>query len=291
MNLLGWLLVFLLAAFSGIRCQAHERASLFIVELGIELKLIAHAGIYMQTTEVTNAQYLTYLLATGQFRSDEKLVDFRKNNNSKPPASERMILLNNPELRWIDGKFPEGFAKHPVVLVTQEDATGFCKWLTNLENTRADYRLPTIKEWRAATYGPDEIRRNSPWGNENDPARFRHSGSLALLTARPVRLIEKFTIPVASLPAGATPDGIFDLWGNVGELVLASPKFPPDRLEHPMSTMIVGGSYADDLNSGQFTVDGGAEVEHGRFAADDVGFRIVCPVSRPELELQKGTDK
>ena len=268
----------MLAAFSVVCGSANEHDSIFLKELGMEFRRIAHAGVYMQVTEVTNAQYLSFLVATGQVRTDEKLVDSWNRVKRKDSIGERQISLENPELRWLNGKFPEGFDQHPVVLVTQEEAMRFCGWLATLGDKRSGYRLPTWKEWRAAAYGPDGMKRKCPWGNEMDPARFRHSGSLALMTARPIRLVDKFTRPVGSLPAGASPEGLLDLWGNVSELVLAGPKFPPERLEYPNATSILGGSYADELSSGQFSEGGGQEVSHGRFAADDLGFRVVWPL-------------
>ena len=279
MKLARYIAISLLAGFSVACGSDNEPDSIFIKELGMELKRIAHAGVYMQLTEVTNAQYLSYLLATGQVRTDEKLVDNWNEIERPSPASERRVSLKNPELRWLNGKFPEGFDQHPVVLITQEEAMKFCNWLATLGEKRTGYRLPTWKEWCAAAYGPDGMKRKHPWGNELDPARFRHSGTVGLPTSRPIRLVDKFTRPVGSLPGGASPEGLLDLWGNAGELVISGPKFPPDRLEYPDATSILGGSYADELSSGQFRDGGGKEVSYGRFAADDVGFRVVYPIN------------
>ncbi len=66
-------------------------------------------------------------------------------------------------------------------------------------------RLPRSVEWEWMASGPE--RRLFPWGNEPwKPCRanLRDSGYL-----RP--------LPVGSLPRGATPDGLFDVAGNVWE--------------------------------------------------------------------------
>jgi formylglycine-generating enzyme required for sulfatase activity len=89
-----------------------------------------------------------------------------------------------------------GRGDYPVVFVTQEDAVAYAASVGKL--------LPTEAMWERAARGPEG--RTYPWGEaplspERANCDFRYGG----------------TLPVGCLPAGATPEGIFDLAGNVKE--------------------------------------------------------------------------
>jgi len=91
----------------------------------------------------------------------------------------------------------------PVVRVSWEDAVRYCQWLS--EKTGEQYRLPTEAEWEFAASGGGQ--RQYPWGNEEPgPKRANYSESK----------IGK-TTPVGSYPLGMTPEGLFDMAGNVWE--------------------------------------------------------------------------
>ena len=87
-------------------------------------------------------------------------------------------------------------ADHPVACVSLEQAADYCASLSK--------RLLTEDEFTSAAAG--SAARLYPWGNEA-PSTDR----LAMSTAD--------TSPVGSFAKGATPDGVFDLAGNVAELV------------------------------------------------------------------------
>lgn len=97
---------------------------------------------------------------------------------------------------WDDHQPPADHEKHPVVLVDQDEAGLYCAW--------RGARLPTADEWERAARG--QQGRIYPWGDAYDG--FRVNTALRAVGD---------TVPVASLPQGATPDGIFDLGGNVFE--------------------------------------------------------------------------
>jgi formylglycine-generating enzyme required for sulfatase activity len=90
------------------------------------------------------------------------------------------------------------YPNRPVVEVGWHDAAAYCAW--------AGGRLPTEAEWEcAARAGREGVRY--PWGNQEPDAyraNFWEGGP-------------KQPTPVGLYPAGATPDGIQDLAGNVWE--------------------------------------------------------------------------
>jgi serine/threonine-protein kinase len=89
-----------------------------------------------------------------------------------------------------------GREEYPIVFVTQEDAAAYVASLGKA--------LPTEAMWERAARGAEG--RTYPWGeapltSERANYDFHYGG----------------TLPVGSLPAGATPEGIHDLAGNVKE--------------------------------------------------------------------------
>ncbi len=108
---------------------------------------------------------------------------------------------------WDDHDPPADHLKHPAVLVTHDDASMYCAW--------RGARLPTADEWERAARGPEG--RIYPWGNSYDPFRVNSVARKA-----------HDTLPVGSLPSGASAEGILDLGGNVFEWTSSPALGQPD---------------------------------------------------------------
>lgn len=121
---------------------------------------------------------------------------------------------------WQDDAFNN--PSQPVVGVCWYEAMAYAAWLATL--TGDPYRLPSEadREW-AARRG----RRLYPWGNFWDATKCNS------LEERVMR-----TTPVGAYPHGATPDGLFDLSGNVWEW-----------------TVSLNGDYPYQLSSGRDAAD------------------------------------
>ena len=222
---------------------------------------------YLQTTEVTNAQFR-------QFQSD---------HNSGQIEGKSL----NQE-------------HQPVVKVSWQQAAAFCNWLSAKEGRPAfykesrgivtgynaastGYRLPSEAEWAWAARASGKTLLKFPWGDSFPPTQVAENyadNTSAYVTGR---VLNNYTdghvvsAPVASLKPNQ--HGLYDMGGNVAEWV-------NDVYSIPSAT---GASQKDPLGSqsGDNYVIRGASWAHAKLAElrlshrdygqagrDDVGFRL-----------------
>jgi iron(II)-dependent oxidoreductase len=170
---------------------------------------------------------------------------------------------------WDSGKFPPALAEHPVIGVCWYEAVAYARWVGK--------RLPTAVEWQKAGGWPEQLTGGTcnryPWGNLFEPSRTN------LWSAGLGR-----TVPVKDYPSGATPNGIYQMTGNVWEWLADPLDTVPCQPGEYFQTWkplrrIIGGAF-NTYFPGEATchfVTGQGELDR----RDNIGFR--CAVSAEAL--------
>ncbi len=194
------------------------------------LRPVQVAPFLIDRTEVTVRQYGKFAAATGQEAKDN----------------------------YAFGKNPGAW---PMVYVSLRDAALFCHWRGK--------RLPTAAEWELAARGKEG--RRYPWGDEDpDGTRANFCDRLCNQNwATPDHDDgERHKAEVGSYPAGATPEGVLDMAGNVREW--CADLLPDGR------ALVKGGGYHnayDDMTAADVRANEWWLREH------DIGFR--CAMDAP----------
>ena len=162
--------------------------------------LITVDSLYLDRDCVTNADYAKFVQSDGYSNPHHWPEEVLANvlqfvDSTGHPAPQH----------WSQGNPPADKLDHPVVGICWYEANAYATWVGK--------RLPTPDEWQRAGTWPkgqsgDGTELRYPWGNAFDPSK---ANTWANGTGD--------TLPVRSLSAGNTPNGVRQLVGNVWEWV------------------------------------------------------------------------
>ncbi len=216
---------------------------------------IVLATFQIDRLAVTNAEFAAFLQA----------IDW------SPATGPRLYDHDDPDARIhrIDGRWvaDRAYERHPVVEANWAGAREYCQ--------HAGKRLPTEAEREKAARGIDA--RRYPWGNTAPNAMRARFG--AAFNA---------TVPVGSIPAGASPYGALDTAGNVWEWVSSAyrpyPYDATDGREDPAQGPVRGtrGGGHDSPAAEITTTQRGRNLSRNPAAGHhNIGFRCALSVASP----------
>ena len=156
----------------------------------------------------------------------------------------------------------------PVVGVTWYAARAYCLWLSLLEGDRTCYCLPDEMKWEWAAGGKQGTTgqkvRLYPWSEEK--------GEPNATLANYNKNID-ITTPVGNYPEGATPEGVYDMAGNVWEWM------ENIHEKYTSARALRGGSWNNDPGSLRCSA---RTYANPAGTGDLVGFRVVRSSPLPE---------
>lgn len=142
-------------------------------------------------TPVTNDQYAVFVEETGHPAPGISQEDW-----------ERQGLIYTYDtimpFLWKKDRPPSGRGRHPVVLVSWQDANAYAAWLS--EKTGENWYLPDELHWEKATRGPDGTFY--PWGNIFDASQLNSADSG----------------PFDTMPVGQFEEGPYGLLDGAGQV-------------------------------------------------------------------------
>ncbi|WP_071058068.1 SUMF1/EgtB/PvdO family nonheme iron enzyme [Pelistega sp. MC2] len=182
-----------------------------------------------------------------------------------------LFLLENYDAEvpssWTFGSFPIEKSNHPVYSIGFESALKYCSWLS--KKTGKTFSLPTEFEWEWAA---GQSLREYPWGDTYSP-EYANTAELGIMS----------TTPVGCFKLGATPNGIYDLAGNVEELTI-SDYHPYPEGKFIVDDLVTNDGYRYKITKGgcfsRFSDLCRVSRRHGVKSSDGVdryavGFRII----------------
>jgi formylglycine-generating enzyme required for sulfatase activity len=176
----------------------------------------------MQTTEVTRGQFAEFVRSTN-YKTDAEM----DGEGGWGLNAERGVFEKDPKYTWRNAGFPQT-DKHPVVIVSWNDADAFATWLTSESRKKAEsvrYLLPTEAQFEYAMRAGattrfatgDHPQSLDGHANVQDASLERRVPNLDYLKDPSFRFDDSvaFTAVVGSYPKNTF--GLSDMHGNVFE--------------------------------------------------------------------------
>jgi formylglycine-generating enzyme required for sulfatase activity len=247
--------------------------------------LVQVSSFFLDTTEVTNRDFVRWLNTLPNLEVRE--TSEAGNGQEVWAVAEGVRIVNlypthqapNPiDYSQRPLKVVSGFGNLPARMVTWDGALRYCR-----EHGK---RLPTEAEWEYAVRGPEG--RRFPWGLEEPDC---DQAALARVTGLPCSKWKSTSDEVAASPHDRTPQGIYDLGGNVSEWVMdvfsgpyvpcqgacLDPIAPEPTPAAGASRIIRGGSYR---NVAAFARGASRSRRQHDEPFQDLGFRCARPAGR-----------
>jgi len=235
--------------------------------------------LYVARYPVTNRQYRSFIaflsgksvdintsLTAKEYRQALRLFAAGDRDNSK--GMQGYLQSENDLARLFRSEYDDDrkFNKddQPVVGVSWYAARAYCLWLSMLDPDGWPYMLPTEQQWEWAAGGkrekPEQVLkvRKYPWGDEPEPTST-HANYESYVGA---------TTSVGRYPDGATPDGLYDMAGNVWELM---ENWADDGKD---VVALRGGSW---LNDADYLLCSARFSDYPQYRNLNFGFRVVRP--------------
>jgi formylglycine-generating enzyme required for sulfatase activity len=205
---------------------------------------------YLGKYHVTREQFSAFV-ADSAYQTD---AENGKGGNVLDVEAKNGKWVIRRDANWINPVNFQQSDKHPVVMVSWNDATEFCAWAT--KKTGRAVRLPSEAEWEYACRAGSRTRFFFGDEAKNFP-RFANfaDASLSKVTGVDWRVKESdgyaFTSPVGNFKPNAR--GLYDMHGNVWqwcqdwygkEYYGNSPKRDPQGPERGLYRVFRGGSWA-----------------------------------------------
>jgi len=154
-----------------------------------KIKSISLSAFWIDKTEVTRSQYKVFLDETGY----------------KPPFVDEKWAEDG--WNWDGTTPPKGTEDHPVVMINWYDAQEYCRWQGK--------DLPTEAQWQLAALGDASLGYLYPWGKNYNHDASNHGQIQSPNFDDSDGYL--YTSPVGSFPAGNSPFGLQDSFGNAWE--------------------------------------------------------------------------
>ena len=216
-------------------------------------------AFFIQTKEVTNLQYRTFLNdLIIQGRNEDYAKAFPQTNQWSEQIDGDVDAMENL-YHW-----HPAYDDYPVVNVTREGAEMYCAWLTSetinskfAENavTLNDLRLPQRTEWvYAASSGMPEFVY--PWGCDSTT----NEEGCYLTNYKPDSLNYFEDGAFFTAKTGTYTNnrfGLYNVCGNVAEMVWGSTEFETksDLIEYSKEAGTAGGGWMDDAETLKIEAD------------------------------------